>query len=47
MSQAFNEIWHSWSVDNEYFPFTSKNKALPCKIILAMQSAPFLGGSQE
>lgn len=28
MSQAFNEIWHSWSVDNEYFPFTSKNKAL-------------------
>lgn len=45
MSQAFNEIWHSWSVDNEHFPFTSKNKALPCKIFLAMQSAPFWGVS--
>lgn len=43
MSQAFNKIWHIWSANNENCAFTSKNKALPCKIFLAMQSAPFWG----
>lgn len=45
MSQAFNEIWHSWSVDNEYCPFTSKNKALPVKSFSPCEVPPSWGVS--
>lgn len=44
MSQAFNEIWHIWSVDNEHCPFTSKNKALPVKSFSPCKVPPFWGG---
>lgn len=45
MSQAFNEIWHIWSVDNEHCPFTSKNKALPAKSFSPCKVPPFWGVS--